>query len=184
MRFWANLVGYQLVWFAAVIGAGQGNVWSGVLAAGVFVVGQWTWSRQRAADARLIVVALLLGQVIEGSLARNGVVTFAAAWPSANFAPLWILAVWAAFAMTLNHSLGFLQGRTWLSAVFGAVGGPLAYLSAARGWGAVQFAEPMWRALAWLALAWAVAMPLLAHLAQRWTNDSRARALLEGAPSQ
>ena len=40
MRFWANLIGYQLVWFSAVIGAGRGLAWPGVAAAGVFVAAQ------------------------------------------------------------------------------------------------------------------------------------------------
>ncbi|MCV6801485.1 DUF2878 family protein, partial [Achromobacter ruhlandii] len=36
MRFWANLIGYQIVWFSAVIGAGQGLAWPGVVAATLF----------------------------------------------------------------------------------------------------------------------------------------------------
>ena len=63
--------------------------------------------------------------------------------------------------------LGYLHRRLLLAAVFGAIGGPLAYLGAARGWDVVQFAQPQWHSLLALAAGWAVAMPLLAWLARR-----------------
>lgn len=182
MKLLANFVGYQLVWFCAVIGAGRGLAWPGVTAAAVFVLAQWVMSDQRSADARLVAVALLAGLLIDGVLAVSGLAAYAAPWPSPSFAPAWILALWCSFAMTLTHTMRFLHDRIALSAAFGAIGGPLAYLGAARGWGAVEFAEPRWQGLLWLALAWGLVMPLLAQLAQRWirgaepTQDSQAQA--------
>jgi hypothetical protein len=67
--------------------------------------------------------------------------------------------------MTMNHSMAWFAPRPWLAAAFAAVGGPLAYLGAARGFGAVAFPTPAWPALLWLALAWAAALPLLLRLA-------------------
>lgn len=167
MRFWANFVGYQMVWFAAVIGAGRGSPWWGLAAALVFVVAQWLASNERTSDARLVACALALGIGFDGALASAGVLHYAAATPGLH-APTWILAMWAAFAMTLNHSLAFLRGRTLWAVVLGAVGGPLAYIGAARGFGAVEFTAPTSQALGLLAVGWAVAMGLLAWLAQRW----------------
>ena len=46
-------------------------------------------------------------------------------------APLWILCLWAAFALTLTRSLAWLMRRPWLAALLGALGAPLAYASAA-----------------------------------------------------
>ena len=40
MRFWGNLVGYQLVWLVTVIGAGRGQWWPAVAAAAVFALWQ------------------------------------------------------------------------------------------------------------------------------------------------
>lgn len=168
MKGLVNFAGYQLVWFCAVIAAGRGLAWPGVLAAAVFIVWQLAVSEQRGADARLLLVALPTGALIDGALAASGAAAYAAPWPSTGFAPVWILGLWCAFAMTLTHTLRFLHGRTALAALFGAIGGPLAYLGASRGWGAVEFAPPRWPALAWLALGWGVAMPVLAQLAQRW----------------
>lgn len=97
---------------------------------------------------------------------RVGLIDYAVAWPWAG-SPAWILALWWAFALSIVPLLGYLHRRLLLAAVFGAIGGPLAYLGAARGWHVVQFAQPQWHSLLALAAGWAVAMPLLAWLARR-----------------
>lgn len=164
MRFWSNLLGYQMVWFCAVIGAGRGYAWPGVVAALAFVAWQWASSEDRARDARVLLVALVCGCALDGALAASGLLRYAAAWTGAAFAPAWILALWAAFAMTLPVSLAFLQRSVWLAAAFGAIGGPLAYWGASRGFDAVAFDSP-WRASAVLAAGWGASMAILAHVA-------------------
>ena len=172
MRFWANLIGYQLVWFAVVIAAARDQPRWGIAAALVFVAAQWRDSPLRSSDARLVAVALGLGIAIDGSLAATGVLRYASASPGL-LAPGWILALWAAFAMTVNHSMAFMRGRLGVAALLGAVGGPLAYLGAARGFGAVAFAVPAWRGIALLAIGWAIAMAVLMVLAGRWRHRDR-----------
>ena len=164
MAFWANLLGYQATWFVVAWSAGQGRAWIGMVACVAFIALQWGCSRERGADARVLLAALACGVVVEGIAAVGGLVTYASPWPS-PFAPAWILLLWAAFAMTLNHSMAWFAARPWIAAGFAAIGGPLAYLGASRGFGALAFAEPAWPALAWLALAWAVALPLLLRVA-------------------
>jgi len=171
MRFWSNLLGYKLVWLALVIGAGNGHPWPGVAAASIFVCLQLWFSQERIADMRLLVTGLLLGLVIDSMLAWSGVLVYASTWPS-PVAPIWILALWGPFAMTLKQSTAYLQGRPWLATSFGAVGGPLAYLGAASGWKSVTFQLPVWHGVACLAIAWGIAMPLLASLARRWSQQS------------
>ena len=73
--------------------------------------------------------------------------------------------LWGAFAMTMNHSMAWFAARPWTAAAFAAIGGPLAYLGAARGFGAVAFPVPSWPALAYLGIAWAYALPLLLRIA-------------------
>jgi hypothetical protein len=176
MMFWVNLLGYQLVWFINVSGAGHGMVWLGVMASITFVISQLLLSRHPRVDIRLLAVAVLLGVVIDGVLSASGGARYGAPVPAlpSGGAPLWILGIWASFALTLNQSLVFLRARPLLALLLGGVGGPLAYLGAARGWQALVFQEPIWPALAWLAFGWAVALPLLAALAQGWTTAARA----------
>lgn len=178
MRFWSNLIGYQLVWFSAVIGAGRGLAWTGVVAATVFVAAEWWASPTRSALLRLCAVALVCAAVVDGVLSASGWATHAAAWPIAGIAPAWILALWCAFASTLLSSMAVLQRRRVLALLLGAIGGPLAYLGAARGFSAITFIPPSWQGLAWLALGWGIALPLLASCAGHW----QARATPPGDP--
>ena len=74
--------------------------------------------------------------------------------------------LWGAFAMTLNHSMAWFAAHPWIAAIFAAVGGPLAYVGAARGFAALAFPTPMWPTLAYLAIAWALALPVLLRIAR------------------
>lgn len=166
----ANLVGYQLVWFAAVLGAARGWPWLGALAALLFGSVQLHASAQRRADACLALCAIAVGFVLDGTLSLLGVAHYAATSPP--WPPAWLLAIWAAFGLTLNHSFALAQRHLGASALVAAVGGPLAYLAAAR-LGAVVLPQPASRGLVALALAWSLALPLLAMAARRLAHTQR-----------
>lgn len=176
MARWINIAGYQLVWLASVIGAARAHPWLGVTAAGVFVSLQGYASLNRRADVRALVLALVLGVAIDGGLSVSGLLRYAQPQPAA-FAPLWILAIWAAFALTLNHSLAFLSGRPVLAVALGAVGAPLAYLAAARGFGVITFAEPAWKGFVALGSAWAIAMYLFGLFGKRFAQRANLEVL-------
>jgi hypothetical protein len=124
-RFWANLLGNQLVWLCAVAGAGR--QWP--------AAGRVALHRQPAADLaaprldlRLMLLALACAWLVDASAAASGTVRYAAA-PLGWAPPPWIMALWAAFAMTLTTSMRFLQRHPALPALFGLLLAPLAYLS-------------------------------------------------------
>ena len=174
-----NLVGYQLVWFCTVMSAGRGWVWLGPLAFAVFATWQLAISRHGVADLKLIALGVLLGALIDGTMALTGWSVYSAPAPAlpGGGAPIWILTLWASFALTLNESFSYLQKRLWLAAMLGAVGGPAAYLGAWRGWHAVTLIEPTWRGLTALAVGWSVALPLMAGLARRWSRPMNEASL-------
>ena len=181
MTFWVNLIGYQIVWFSAVIGAGRQLWWPGVIAAAIFMLSHLALARQsrteRAVDVRLLAVAVTIGTLLDGTVAASGFARYAAddltLLPGG--APLWILAMWGSFALTLRHSMTFLLGRPVIGLLLGAFGGPLAYLGAGRGWQAITFAEPRWTSIATLAIGWGIAIPLLTILAVRWSRGTPSR---------
>lgn len=180
-----NAVAYQLVWFATVFGAGHGVWWAGPLAVLTFAtLHLGIVVRDRSERRRdLALVAAACGLVIDGVLSGSGAVVFAASLPSVppGGAPLWMLTLWAAFALTLRHSVRAVTARPVLAALLGAVGGPMAYLGAARATGAVSFPEPSGTTLAMLAGGWCLALGVLAMLASRPTDAARAsRAPLAG----
>jgi fucose 4-O-acetylase-like acetyltransferase len=84
-------------------------------------------------------------------------------------APVWIIALWAGFATLLPVSLRWLLGRWRTAALFGAVGGPLAYYAGMK-LGAVSFPDPV-VALAALAGGWAVLTPLTCWIALKLSAD-------------
>ncbi|TPG09879.1 DUF2878 domain-containing protein [Rhodanobacter glycinis] len=174
MSFWLSLIGYQAVWFAAVIGAGHGAAWPGVLAMLVYALAQLALARNIRVDLGLMAAGLVLGFLLDGGMIRHGLASYTGGWPDPELAPAWILALWITFALTFSQSLRHLQNHLWLAALLGLVGGPLAYLGAARGWQVVSFAEPAWRGLLVLAAGWALATPALAWLARRVSTSSRA----------
>lgn len=169
MHWLPNLVGFQIVWFSAVGGAAYGLWWAGPLAAVLFAGLQLMLTRQRGADLRLLLSCCVLGFVIDSLWVQSGWMRFASPWPWPTLAPLWIVAMWAGFGLTVNHSLAGLKRWPLLAAVFGLVGGPLAYWAAARAWGAVEIPGGTIAYLA-LGIAWAVVTPLLLHLGDRWQS--------------
>lgn len=163
MRNARNLVGYQLVWFAAVLGAARGWAWPGVVAVLLFGSVQLLASTRRGDDARLALLAVAVGFVLDGGLSILDLARYAATSPP--WPPVWLLAIWAAFGLTLNHSFALAQRHLGITMLVAAAGGPLAYAAAAR-LGAIAFPQPAWRSLVVLALAWGVVLPLLARVAR------------------
>ena len=164
MASWANLFGYQATWFAVAWSAGHGRAWIGMLACIAFIGVQWRCSHARRADARVVLAALACGLLVDGIAARTGLLAYASAFPALP-APAWIVLLWGAFAMTMNHSMAWFARQPWLAAVFAGIGGPLAYLGAARGFGAVAFVAPAWHGVLVLAVGWALGLPLLLRIA-------------------
>ncbi|WP_329891800.1 DUF2878 domain-containing protein [Stenotrophomonas sp. SMYL11] len=165
-RFWANLLGNQLVWLCAVAGAGRGWQWPALLAATIYIGSQLLTSPQPRLDLRLLMLALVCAWLVDATAAASGTVRYAAA-PLGWAPPPWIMALWAAFAMTLTASMRFLQRHPALPALFGLLLAPLAYLSAARGFDAVQFADQTWSGMLVLGMGWSIALSLLCQTARR-----------------
>ncbi|WP_295574991.1 DUF2878 domain-containing protein [Stenotrophomonas maltophilia] len=180
-RFWTNLLGNQLVWLCAVAGASRGWQWPALLAALLYISSQLLTSIHPRLDLRLLMLALACAWLVDASAAASGTVRYAAA-PLGWAPPPWIMALWAAFAMTLTTSMRFLQRHPALPFLFGLLLAPLAYLSAARGFAAVQFAAPMWRGLLVLGVGWSVALSLLCWATRRGVRDTAAPPLAGASP--
>jgi hypothetical protein len=159
-----NAIGYQGVWIATVAGASRGLPWVGPLAAAMFAVGVLAGGDARRRDLRLAALAMAIGAVADSAWIALGWLDFSAAWPSAAFAPAWILGLWLSLALTLNHSLAFLKGRLPMAAAFGAIGGPFAYWAASKT-GAVHLDAPPAIVFGGLGIAWAVVFPALVRFA-------------------
>ena len=176
MSRWINLVFYQATWISAVAGAGHGLWWPGLLVLAAFVVWQLSVSAWPRADALLMLMLSVLGFALDSLFVRCELMHFASAVPWPGLAPVWMVALWTSFALSLNHSLAFLQQRPLLGAALGGAGSPFAYWAAAHGWHALTLGERPWLTLGLVGAAWIVLMPLFAHLALRWRRFDAAPA--------
>ena len=165
LRLVLNVIAFQFGWFACVLGAAHDQPWLGSAVVAVLVAVHLATAVRPAVEARLVAAALVIGVVWETLLLAGGWIEYSTGVVWAGVAPLWIVMLWALFAITLNSSLGWLKGRLLVAAVFGAVGGPLAYWGGVR-LGALVFVEPLFAVIA-LAVGWAVLTPMLVVLAQR-----------------
>ena len=161
----AIFVLYQAAWFACVWGAASGHALAGIAAVAAAVAILIAWSRRREADLRLVGLSVAVGAVWDTLFAASGMIVYASPGPLPALAPPWILGMWALFAPLLREPLRWLHGRPALSALLGAIGGPVAYEASAR-LGACTFPNPGF-ALAILAAEWALVTPLLLAAAQR-----------------
>lgn len=155
-----NFAAFQAGWFACVLGAAAGRPWLGpVVVAGVVAL-HLALRRPRGPEVPLLLFAGGLGYAMDSLLVLGGVLEFPPAARLGGPSALWMVALWVNLGTTLNVSLGWLRGRYLLSAVMGAVAGPLAYWAGAR-LEAVTFGAALPISLAVVAVAWAVSLPLL-----------------------
>lgn len=161
MRLIIDIVGFQVTWWAAALGAGAGR-WEPGLAVGLLVVMiQLAASKTRAAMIATIVAAALIALVFETAMIAAGLITYAAAWPSALLPPAWLVALWMVFATCIGATARMLGDNGLLKgALLGGALAPLTYWAGA-GFSALTLAEPLWQPLAATAAAWAIATPLL-----------------------
>jgi hypothetical protein len=161
-----NFLAYQCAWFACVIGAAAHRPAIGLIVVLGVIVLHLCLAAQAGRELRLIGIAVLAGAAFETLLAASGWVRAESLLPGGRDAPLWMVALWAGFATTLNVSLRSLRRRYLITAALAAVGAPLAYLAGAR-LGALHWVNEA-PALLIVALGWGLLLPLLMKSAQRF----------------
>jgi hypothetical protein len=166
LRIAVNVVAYQCAWLACVLSAAAMRPSIGFIVVAAVVLWHLCSAAQPRRELGLIAVAALLGAVFETLLLAAGWVSMPQALLFASATPLWMVALWAAFATTLNVSLRALRQRYLLSAVLAGLGAPLAYYAGAR-LGALQWVREAPALLA-IGLGWALLTPLLMKSAQRF----------------
>ncbi len=161
-----NLIFFQGLWFVTVIGASNDN--NGYALAGlvVFIAANHFLSDSPRADHLLVGIAVLTGLLVETALLQIGLLNYSLgeSWP--NIAPIWMLVLWANFALTMNGCLSWLQGRYLLASVLGALGAPLSYFGGIK-LGAATAGTSMLAVLLVIAALYAVVTPLFLMLARR-----------------
>ena len=166
MPLFANFLAFQIGWFACVLGGAHDLPWVGTGIALVIVAWHLTRAVRPKQELLLVLSAAAIGALFDTLLVWLGWFTYSSGTLIAGTAPHWMVALWMLFATTLNLSLSWLKRRLFVAVLFGAIGGPLAYLGGEK-LGALNFESPTAGLIA-LAIGWASLTPLLAMIAQRF----------------
>ena len=156
-RWIANALIFQLGWFVCVLG---GNLWAALFTVVALVVHVWLYGHS---DKTTLTVCLVLGWVHDNLLAGAGVFIFA----GQGMSPVWLWCLWILMGTTLNHSLSWIYQRPWISAISGAVAGPLAYAGGIA-LSDAQWGVPLTQAFAIMAVIWLLVLPLIRFLVNRF----------------
>ncbi len=161
-----NYALYQAGWFACVLGAAWGHPWLGS-ALGVLPLAAHVALVVRRRDAVVLALATAaIGIVVDGTQIALGTLRFDVGTVVSWLPPPWLVLVWAQFAMTFHFGLAWMKRRPRGAALFGVLGGPLAFVAGQR-LGVVTLHPALWPSLASLAVTWGIAMPAAAWLAAR-----------------
>ena len=161
-----NFAAFQLNWLICVLGAANGWPWAGPVAVLLWILAHLRLNRgHHKTELTLILAAAGAGYLLDSLLVLTGYLAFPEAARLGYPSTLWMVALWINLATTLRHSLGWLQGRVLLSALFGGAGGAAAYYAGGR-LGAIHLPDPVIGGLL-ICLLWSLALPALYALAHK-----------------
>jgi hypothetical protein len=169
-----NVLGHHAAWWVCVLAARADQAWIGVAFAVVLFAIHLAFSRDRGFEAWSIPLAAGLGYAGDTLITLLGGLRF----PDGGVlpAPLWIAALWLAFATTLNTAFRWLRSRPGTAFIIGAVFGPAAYLGGALF--DVVALPNLVRGIVLLVMVWGLLMPVLAVLGTQAAKSEAAEAVV------
>jgi hypothetical protein len=157
---------FQAAWFAAVLGASYRLPLWGTACVIAAIGWHLSVSARPAVEARLVVIACLIGFAVESGTVLLGHVRYPSGQPDPRVAPYWIVALWGLLAIALNVTLRWLKARPLLAALVGAVAGPASFASGVQ-LGGARFIDPA-PALVTMACTWGLLLPVLMWFSNRF----------------
>jgi len=153
-----NFILFQIGWFILILGAAWDKTFISVLLGLGIIAIHLLMIDQKLSELKLLFIAGLIGFLFDGFIQYYQFIIYNSPGWSFPLTPIWIIILWMIFAITLNHSLVWLKKRIILSSIFGAIGGPLAYLAGEK-LGAIMITQQL--SLVLLSIGWALITPLL-----------------------
>lgn len=152
-----NFVLFQAAWFICVLYPSLSGAGLALLFVMIHLI---AISHHRWSELQFIGLGTVLGGLLDSLWFRVGILDDGTG--SVQLSPPWLVAIWAIFMTTFNHSLDWVTRRRWTLILLPPSAGPLAYWSASH-LGAIELPTPAW-SLAALAIGWLVLFPALACL--------------------
>lgn len=155
-----NFVGFEAGWLILVVWPGA---WTFALGLALVLLHLRLISAAPLAEARFVLVAVVLGSLMDGIWFASGVLGDAA---GSLWTPYWLMAIWALFSTALAHSLAWCHNYPRLTWLMGGLAGPFAYWAAHR-LGAIELGFGLW-SLVIMGAGWAVLFPALLRIQRRF----------------
>ena len=117
-------------------------------------------SKEKSLETVLIFSVALFGTFWDSIYIHLGWVDYKGGYENfPGIIPLWMTALWAFYATTINHSLAWAQRSLWLMILLGGFGGAASYAVAFR-LGAATLSIPLTNMLVVIGCVWAVIFPM------------------------
>ena len=127
-----NFILFQLLWVTSVLGAANAVLWPSTivifLILFVFLITKFTHKE----NLKFVIYSLFFGFIIDSLLASTGLIEYKYNFGITYLAPIWILYLWAGFALTFNHSMAWMFKNKTMATIFIGIGSPLSYFSAEK----------------------------------------------------
>lgn len=159
-----NSLGYYAVWFALIIFPKKGQDILAILITLAYIAIHFYFSSCKKEDARLLVIIVGIGLVLDGTFGYMGLFIFNDPLPFLGL-PYWLLLIWIIFALLLNHSLQWLNKSPIIAILAGAIFAPLSYSAGQKL--EVLTITNLNQTLGIIAFMWALLLPLLTKLTKK-----------------
>ena len=164
-----NFVLFQAAWFVCVLGASYNRTYLALTLSLIILLLHFAIIKNRMLELKLIIIAGFIGLLFDGALLNLDLIIYNDAGLPYPFTPIWIVMLWMIFAITLNHSLAWLSQKIYISILFGAIGGPLAYIAGEK-LGAITLLST--NSIITLSIGWAFITPILLIIANKLNKNA------------
>ncbi len=169
-----NFLMFYIGWGFCLSGVVTGRPFLGPVVVAVLLLSHLIRVRFRLDEMILIMTVAFFGTLCDTAFLNLGLIDYRAGYESLPWlAPLWVTAIWALFAISVNHSMIWLRFNLSFAVLFGMGGGIVSYFAAAR-LGAAEFYPSLAVVLVIIGLVWAVIMPIIV-LWGKWLENTLTR---------
>ena len=162
-----NILGFQLSWWACVLGVKNGLPYLGPACMLLFLGIHFIYLKSNILELKLVLIFAVLGTLVDTGIAILGILSYNGLYAqNIILAPLWITAMWGGFCATVNHSLSWLKEKLVSSFILGAIFGPLSYIAGEK-FHAITFHSSLISICIALAIIWGLSMSFIFFVNKR-----------------
>ena len=163
-----NILGFQICWWICVLFSTTNYSYIGAIVMSLYIMIHLLYiSDHYKKEFKLILITGFIGTIFDSLFIGFNIFSYSSTFSVIPLiVPLWITAMWAGFATTLNHSLYWINKNYYIAFLMGFIFGPISYLTG-ESFKAIQFNMETVNSLAILAFSWGIAIPLVVYINHR-----------------